>query len=607
MDYATLQTILDIGETIAVEFKRCGNGIQNDVYETVCSFLNRFGGDIFMGVLDNGCVKGVPKKAVRDMVKNFINCIGNPDLFLPTVYLLPEIIEYEGKIIIHVHISPSAEVHSYKKVIYDRIDDADVKVTATSQIAQMYIRKQDIFTERKIYPYVMIEDLRLDLLPRLRIMAANNSGSRLHPWSSMSDEQVLRSSRLYAIDHMTGLQGYNLAAVMLLGKDDVIADVVPAYVTDALLRRVNTDRYDDREIIRTNLIESYELLMEFGRKHLLDKFFLEGDQRKSLRNIITREMIANTLIHREYTSSYQAKFVIEKNQMYVENANRASQVASITPDNLEPNPKNPIIATFFRNIGYADQLGSGVRNLFKYSKYYSGKESEFKEGDVFRTVVPLDDSFSYDAETTQLGEATTQFNDIPTQLYDDIISYPTVVKEDSGYYGTWDNIWPDDAVIHTITQFDIPTQLPTQSVDYTTQLMSSTTQSNHNTTQSSCNVTRSSRNATQSGRDTTQSSCNVTQSGHSATQSSYNVHPIHDTTQLVDYNITQLPTQSTEKRIIELIRHSPELSQSQIACELDLNRNTVKYYIKKLREKGVLERIGTSRKGSWKITEGSGE
>ena len=60
--------------------------------------------------------------------------------------------------------------------------------------------------------------------------------------------------------------------------------------------------------------------MEFARKHLPDKFFMEGDQRKSLRNIITREMIANTLIHREYTSPYQAKFVIEKDRMYVENA-----------------------------------------------------------------------------------------------------------------------------------------------------------------------------------------------------------------------------------------------------------------------------------------------
>ncbi len=184
---------------------------------------------------------------------------------------------------------------------------------------------------------------------------------------------------------------------MLLGRDDVILDVAPAYVTDALVRKVNVDRYDDREVIKTNLVESYEQLMEFARKHLLDKFYLEDDQRKSLRNIIAREMLVNTLIHREFTSSYVAKFVIEKERMYIENANRAVGEGAITPENLEPNPKNPIIAAFFRNIGYSDQLGSGVRNLFKYTRFYSGKEPEFIEGDVFRIMIPLEEAYSYDA------------------------------------------------------------------------------------------------------------------------------------------------------------------------------------------------------------------
>lgn len=170
-------------------------------------------------------------------------------------------------------------------------------------------------------------------------------------------------------------------------------------ITHALVRKVNVDRYDDREIIKTNLIESYNQLLEFGRKNLPDKFFLEGVVNKSLRNTIVREMVSNTLMHREFTSSYTAKFVIEKDRMYVENANRAAKEGVITVDNLDPNPKNPIIAAFFRNIGYADQLGSGVRKLFKYSKYYSGKDPQFVEDDVFRIIVPLDDSYSFDYGT----------------------------------------------------------------------------------------------------------------------------------------------------------------------------------------------------------------
>ena len=97
MDASEIRSILKIGETIGVEFKHCGNGIGNDVYETVCSFLNRFGGKLFLGVFDDGTVAGVPDKDVHDYVKNFIRCVSNPSLFSPTVYLCSKIIQYEGK------------------------------------------------------------------------------------------------------------------------------------------------------------------------------------------------------------------------------------------------------------------------------------------------------------------------------------------------------------------------------------------------------------------------------------------------------------------------------------------------------------------------------
>jgi ATP-dependent DNA helicase RecG len=391
-----LKTVLAVGETVAVEFKRCGNGIGADTYQTVCAFLNRFGGDIYLGVENDGTVIGVPESAAPDMVKNFIKMVSNPDVINPTVYLAPEIIEYERKQIVHIRIPPSSEVHSYKKVIYDRVDDSDVKVTATGQIALLYVRKQNIFTERRVFKHITDADLRLDMLPRLVQRAINhNLGS--HPWESMSVPEIFQSARLITKDAENGIPGYNLAAVMLLGRDDVIKDICPTHRTDALLRKVNTDRYDDRFLVETNLIDSFDMLMGFAEKHLWDKFYLENDTRVSLRNAIAREMLVNSLMHREFSSTYIAKFIIERDRMYTENANRAASDGRITPENLEPNPKNPIIAAFFRNIGLADELGSGVRNLYKYGRLYSGKAPELIDGDVFRIIVPLDDSYSFDA------------------------------------------------------------------------------------------------------------------------------------------------------------------------------------------------------------------
>lgn len=437
MDLISFEKIISLGENICIEFKQGKNGFEDDAFQTVCSFLNRFGGDIFLGVSDDGNVCGVPSKSAVDMIRNFIKRVSNPEVFSPTIYLVPEILEYNKKTVIHVHVPPSVEVHTFKKDIYDRIDDSDVKIKSTGAIAQMYIRKQNIYTEKKIYPYVSINDLRDDLFHLVRIRAKNSSESQNHPWNDMTNEELLKSAGLYGTDHITGEKGYNLAAVLLLGKDELIKDIAPAYSTDALLRKANVDRYDDREIIDTNLIESYDRLIAFGRKHLLDKFFLEGEQRKSLRSIIVREMVSNLLIHREFSSPYQAKFVIEKDKFYIENANRASQDFVITPNNLEPNPKNPIIANFFRIIGYADKLGSGVRNLFKYGKYYSGKDPIFEEKDIFKIIVSLDGDFykaensifeSNFTETTQASLKTTQASLKTTQANE---HYNNINKQDA--------------------------------------------------------------------------------------------------------------------------------------------------------------------------------
>ena len=65
------------------------------------------------------------------------------------------------------------------------------------------------------------------------------------------------------------------------------------------------------------------------------------------------------------------------------------QDGRVTPENVRPRAKNPIIAGFFREIGRADRLGSGVRNLYKYSKDYSGADPVFTEGNNFVISVSL--------------------------------------------------------------------------------------------------------------------------------------------------------------------------------------------------------------------------
>ena len=45
------------GEGISIEFKECKDTLPKNVFETLCAFLNRFGGDIFLGLKDDGTIK----------------------------------------------------------------------------------------------------------------------------------------------------------------------------------------------------------------------------------------------------------------------------------------------------------------------------------------------------------------------------------------------------------------------------------------------------------------------------------------------------------------------------------------------------------------------
>jgi ATP-dependent DNA helicase RecG len=164
---------------------------------------------------------------------------------------------------------------------------------------------------------------------------------------------------------------------------------LPGYVTDCILRREDLDRYDDRLMVSCNLIDAFDQIMDFISKNTLDKFFMEGVQSVSVRSKIARELVSNILVHREYTSAFPAKVIIERNRIVTENWCMPKRPGKLDPDTFTPQPKNPLLANFFLNIGYADTLGSGVRNLYKYTKIYSGGEPELVEGDVFKTIVPL--------------------------------------------------------------------------------------------------------------------------------------------------------------------------------------------------------------------------
>ena len=99
------------------------------------------------------------------------------------------------------------------------------------------------------------------------------------------------------------------------------------------------------------------------------------------------------------------------------------------------------------------------------------------------------------------------------------------------------------------------------------------------------NIYRKSYNTTQSTQGSTQNRINTTQA-------------ISKKEKLDVKNLTE-----TDKTIINTIINNPEMSQKQIADNLNWTVNKVKYYMKKFKQKNILKYEGTSQNGKWEIQE----
>lgn len=351
MTVEEMKEMINTGEKIDVEFKKSENGLNKDIYETVCFFNNRNGGHIFLGVEDKTRkIVGVNPKAVDKMKKDFTTAINNANKINPPMYLTPQDQIIDGKTIIYIRMPEGTQLRRLNGRIMDRTHEGDITDNA-ELVYKMYARKQSTFFVNKVYPNLGLEFLDFDVIRR-------------------------------------------------------------AKKTDAIFRIKDMDRYDDQEVIITNLVDGFRRLMDFGKKHLNDSFVMEGDQSISARDKILREIISNILAHRDYANAYTAQFVIEKDKIFTKNSNLPHGHGELKLNKFEPFPKNPPISKAFREIGYADELGSGMRNTNKYTKMYSGGTPIFVEDNIFQIIIPMEGAaglqVSPDINSKETSQKTVQ-------------------------------------------------------------------------------------------------------------------------------------------------------------------------------------------------------
>ena len=405
------------GEDTRIEYKTCTEEISESLYESVCSFLNHSGGQILVGVQNDGTIIGVNPDKVEKLRTDIVNCINNPELFLLCPYLTPRIMEVEGKSVMQLDIPCGQYVYRFKGRYWDRNDDADIDVTDQPELLlSIFERKNPHLFEERIVEGLTMEHLDAKTFQYCRNILATIQPS--HPWLQMTNEELLISAHLAKKDGDKLQLKY--AALILFGTEDAITELMPRYRFEAVFHMCTyaqfndmtqfPSRYDDRRTIRQNLIQVYDQLGAFVERYLPDRFYLPANtmQRQNLRWDLFREIVGNLCVHTDFSSGYACFFHVFKDRVVTKNPTRLLPEipeGELTIQQLSNYTKNPLLVRVFHELNWAEDLGSGTRNILRYAPlYYPNYKIVINSGSQFIF------SITYQDDNVQDGDKKIQEN-----------------------------------------------------------------------------------------------------------------------------------------------------------------------------------------------------
>lgn len=201
-----IKKLIQNGEKRDVEFKESKSSLTKDVWYTVCSFNNRNGGHILLGISDKREIIGIEPDIADKIMKEFTTSINNPQKIYPPLYLTPTAVNINGKVIIYIRVPEGYQVCRHNGKIWDRSYEGDINITDHSELVyKMYARKQSSYFVNKVYPNLKINCLDVNVIDKARKMAVFRNQN--HPWKNMNDEELLRSANLILIDPDTNKEG----------------------------------------------------------------------------------------------------------------------------------------------------------------------------------------------------------------------------------------------------------------------------------------------------------------------------------------------------------------------------------------------------------------
>ena len=357
-------------ETLTVEFKSdIKKYSDNDLFEDVVAFANTEGGDLYLGVEDDGTITGVHSDHSNPVTLGAY--IANNTV--PPISTRCEIIE-EEKPILRITVPKS-----YGGIVATRsgkILRRRMKIDNTPENVPMYPTEiATRLSDLRLLDYstmIVLEGSMADIDPleleRLRRIVLAYKGDKA--LLELDDGELLKA--LGFTREQNGTVYPTVAGILMVGKVPSIEKHVPTgissfQVLEGTSVRVNEDYTLPvlaaiEKIIGHAEVWNPEQELEMGVFRMPAPEF---DKRA------LREAIVNAFCHRDYSIMGRVRVAITDEGLTI--ANPGGFIEGVTIQNLltaEPHGRNQLLADALKRVGLAEKTGRGIDRIYEGSLIY---------------------------------------------------------------------------------------------------------------------------------------------------------------------------------------------------------------------------------------------
>ena len=393
-----IQLAVRIGESHYREFKSAWSGppmektarlkreVMADIARALVAFANADGGELILGVEDDGTVTGMPwsSEVIAEILQAPQTHVHN-DTPLPA--LRKRVVTVNGHQVMYFNVSKGAQyIHLTTDGRCLKRVDRETMPFSTERITAMRLDDLSRTWDRDPMPRATLDDLNLDLVESVASQVAYG----------ISVEKCLQHLDLAEFTS----EGLRLkkAAVMLFAKD------IRKWYPHCSVRMMTVSGREKRSgeafnvvkdvVIATNILH----LVEQAWEHLISTLSMHTQLTESARfqqsfmypQIACREALMNAIVHRNYAIEGRG-IEVSIFQDRLEILSPGMILSTISLDDVRAltgvhESRNPLIARVLREVGFIREMGEGIRRMFDVMRSNALAEPELTSDTTGFTV-----------------------------------------------------------------------------------------------------------------------------------------------------------------------------------------------------------------------------